>query len=194
MKADIKYVKSVHVMNQLPKDNLKEIVLCGRSNVGKSSFINSLYNQKNLAKTSSSPGKTRSINYYLVNNSFYMVDLPGFGYAKVSKTERDRWQKLIESYFLEDRIITHAFHIIDSRHTPTQLDTLLQEFLMSSKIPVSIVLSKIDKLKQSEIARAKKIIYECYPYINLSDDVFLYSSIKGTGKKNITDKLLRILE
>ncbi len=194
MKADIKYLKSVHVTTQLPKDNFKEIVLCGRSNVGKSSFINSLFNQKNLAKTSSSPGKTRSINYYLVDSKYFIVDLPGFGYAKVSKTERDRWQKLIEGYFLADRVITHAFHLIDSRHTPTQLDIVLQEFLMNAKIPTSILLTKIDKLKQSEISKSKKIINEFFPYVNVIDDVFLYSSIKGTGKKIITDKILRILE
>lgn len=194
MKADIKFHTSVHITKQLPKENLKEIVLCGRSNVGKSSFINSLFNQKNLAKTSSHPGKTKSINYYIVNGNFFIVDLPGFGYAKVSKTERDRWQKLIESYFFSGREITHAFHLIDSRHSPTQLDIVLQQFLLEANIPCSIILTKVDKLKQSEISHSKKIIKEYFSYINIEDDVFLYSSVKGTGKKQLTDKILRILE
>src|SRR3989339_1840308 len=93
------FIKSAFNLSEIPKCRLPEVVLCGRSNVGKSSFINSLFNKKGLAKTSSSPGKTKSLNFYLVEKKFYMVDLPGFGYAKVSKTEREKWQKLIEDYF-----------------------------------------------------------------------------------------------
>lgn len=186
---DVRFIKSVFKLNDLPKDKLPEVVLCGRSNVGKSSFINSLFNKKGLAKTSSSPGKTRSLNYYLVENKFYIVDLPGFGYAKVSKTERDKWQKLIENFFRSDRNVTATFHFVDSRHHPTNLDVLLNAFLREVDVPYSIVLSKIDKLKQTELAKAKKEIKEFFPELIFGDNLLVYSSVKGTGKKEIIKRL-----
>lgn len=186
---DVRFIKSVFNFNDLPKDNLPEIVLCGRSNVGKSSFINSLFNKKGLAKTSSSPGKTKSLNYYLVEKKFYVVDLPGFGYAKVSKTERDKWQKLIEKYFRSERNISLSFHFIDSRHHPTNLDVLLNNFLREIDIPYTVILSKVDKLKQAELSKANKEIKEFFPELNYGDNLLIYSSVKGTGKKEIIKRL-----
>ena len=111
-----KYITSVFSTSELPKERLPEVVLCGRSNVGKSSFINSLFNRKNLAKTSSTPGKTRSINYYDIDSRFYMVDLPGYGYAKISQSERKKWGKLVNDFFANSNHIHLTIHIIDSRH------------------------------------------------------------------------------
>ena len=117
----IEFIKPVYDLNEISKLSLPTVVLCGRSNVGKSSFINSLFNTK-IAKTSSLPGKTRSINYYLIQKKFYIVDLPGFGYAKVSKDERNSWQKLLQKYFVLNKNISLAVHLIDSRHEPMALD------------------------------------------------------------------------
>lgn len=183
------FVKSVARLEDLPKLLLPEIVLTGRSNVGKSSFINTLFNRKGLAKTSSNPGKTRTINYYLVDDKFYVVDLPGFGYAKVSKTERAKWQKLIEAYFNSGRQIATVFHLIDSRHKPTSLDVLLNDFLTNLELPYTIVLSKVDKLKQSEAASIKKEIVNFFPELSFGDNLLFFSAVKGIGKKEIVNRL-----
>lgn len=180
----IEFIKPVYNLNELPKQNLPTVVLCGRSNVGKSSFINSLFNTK-LAKTSSHPGKTRSINYYLVENKFFLVDLPGFGYARVSKSERDAWQHLLEKYFSLNKNIDLAIHIIDSRHDPMQLDIELNEFLHRQKIPYFVILNKSDKLKQSELASARKQINKFFPELVYGENMLFYSTIKGTGKKEV---------
>ena len=125
----IKFLRSVNNLYHLPDLKLPELVLCGRSNVGKSSFINSFFNRKGIAKTSSTPGKTRSLNYYIVDEYLYIIDLPGYGYSKISKTERNRWQKLIENYFSISDNIKLACHFIDSRYNPTSLDVLLNNYL-----------------------------------------------------------------
>jgi len=187
----IEFVKPVYKLNDLPKQNMPTVVLCGRSNVGKSSFINSLFNMK-IALTSSSPGKTRSINYYLVENKFFMVDLPGFGYAKVSKGERDAWHRLIEDYFSLNPNIQLAIHLIDSRHDPMALDIELNKFLRINEIPYFILLNKSDKLKQSELSHAKKQVVEFFPEALLGENLFFYSSVKGTGKNELV-KLISTL-
>ena len=187
----VEFIKPVYNLNELPKQDLPTVVLCGRSNVGKSSFINSIFNSK-LAKTSSSPGKTRSINYYLVENKFFLVDLPGFGYAKVSKKERDAWQLLLEKYFSLNNNIDLAVHIIDSRHDPMQLDIELNEFLRKQNIPYYVILNKSDKLKQSEVASARRQINKFFPELIYGENMLFYSTIKGTGKKEMV-KLLTSL-
>lgn len=189
----IEFVKPVYSLSEIPKNQLPTVVLCGRSNVGKSSFINSLFSSNKIAKTSSTPGKTRSINYYLVENKFYLVDLPGFGYAKVSKKERDDWQNLIEKYFEVNKNIAMVFHLIDSRHNPMPLDIHLNNFLHLIDLPYNVVLNKIDKLKQSEIASAKKNIRQYFPELLFGDNLFVYSTIKGNGKKEITKLLSSLL-
>lgn len=183
------FIKSVYNSNDIPKLRLPEVILCGRSNVGKSSFINSLFNRKKLAKISSTPGKTRSINYYKIDEKFYIVDLPGYGYAKISKTERERWRKLVEDFLNKSGHISLAFHIIDSRHKPTILDIQLNILLESYNIPYAVVLSKIDKLKQSQIAASKKVAKEIFPILENNKTLFGYSSIKKTGQKDILRKL-----
>lgn len=192
--ADIKFIKSVGKLNQLPKLQLPELILCGRSNVGKSSFINSLFERKNLAKTSSTPGKTRTINYYLVNQKYHLVDLPGFGYAKVSKSERSQWQKLIENFLYSSPNIQFAIHLIDSRHNPTNLDIQLNNALRELDLPYLILLTKVDKLKQSEKAKAQKEIVNFFPELIPGENLFLYSSVKGTGKKEISSLLHKMFD
>ena len=183
------FIKSVYNLKDLPKTNLAEVILCGRSNVGKSSFINSLFNKKNLAKISSTPGKTRSINYYLIDDKFFMVDLPGYGYAKTSKKEREYWAKLIGDFIEGSPNVTLAFHLIDSRHKPTELDIQLNSLLRSIELPYVILLSKTDKLNQSELSLAKKTIVQSFPELSYGDNLFYYSAIKKTGRKEVAQRL-----
>lgn len=189
---DIKFTNSIFDTAHLPKDTVPEIVLCGRSNVGKSSFINSLAKQKNIAKTSSTPGKTRSINYYYVENKFYMVDLPGYGYAKISIAEKNKWQKLINEFLNNSRNISLALHLIDSRHKPTELDVLLNSLLNEREIPYIVILSKVDKLNQSEKSKAVKNTVAAFPELSLGDNLFFYSALKNIGKKEVEIRLSKL--
>lgn len=186
------FIASVYRLSDLPKSELPQIVLCGRSNVGKSSFINSLFNRKNLAKTSSTPGKTRSINFYSIDSNFFVVDLPGYGYAKVSQTERKKWGALINNFFQESKNISLVFHIVDCRHHPTELDIQLNQMLRDLNLPYNIILNKTDKLKQSEISYTVKTIRQYFPELILNENLFLFSSVKGTGKKEIKKLLISL--
>ena len=190
--SKIEFIKSVSVLNDLPKSDMPEIALTGRSNVGKSSFINTIFNRKGLAKTSSTPGKTRTLNYYQVEDKFYLVDLPGFGYAKVSKGERNYWEKLLIKYFQNNANISLVIHFIDSRHKPSQLDFILNNFIKELDIPYIVLLNKVDKLKQSELAKVKKEIIEYFPELSFGDNLFLFSSYEGTGKKELLSFLFSI--
>lgn len=187
-----RFIASAYSVTDLPKERFPEVVLCGRSNVGKSSFINSIFNRKNLAKTSSTPGKTRSINYYNIDSKFYIVDLPGYGYAKISQSERKKWGSLINDFFSNSGQIQLTIHLIDSRHKPTELDIKLNDMLRSLNIPYIVLLNKSDKLKQSEFSKAKKMAIEFFPELLLNENLFYFSSIKGTGNKEIK-KLLTAL-
>ncbi len=184
-----RFLKSVFHIKDLPKLKLPEVILCGRSNVGKSSFLNSLFNSKDLAKTSSSPGKTRSLNYYSVDDKIFFVDLPGFGYAKVSENERRNWKKLINNYLKSDRDLSLAFHFIDSRHKPFDLDVALNTYLRELEIPYYIILSKVDKLNQKEKSLAIKNVTEYFPELLLGENLIFYSSSKGIGKKEVIKNL-----
>lgn len=183
------FVKSVYNISQIPGIIKPEIILCGRSNVGKSSFINSLFNRKDLAKISSTPGKTRSINYYLINDKFYIVDLPGFGFAKISKKERNFFRNLIKDFLSVSVNIKMAFHLVDSRHKPTILDIELNQLLRTSQIPYIVLLTKTDKLNQSELSSSKKGIIEYFPELCQGDNLFPYSSKNYVGHKDILNIL-----
>jgi GTP-binding protein len=183
------FIKSVYNLKELPKENLPVVILCGRSNVGKSSLINLLFNRKNLAKTSSTPGKTRSINYYKIDDKFYIADLPGYGYAKTSKKEREYWGKLINEYLSTVKNIVLAFHLIDSRVGPTELDVQLNSFLSAQKIKFIVIMTKIDKLKQSEQIASRESVQKKFPELVLNDTLMVYSSVKGLGKKELLRKL-----
>lgn len=179
------FITSVFHIKDLPKQNLPEVVLCGRSNVGKSSFINSLFNRKDLAKTSSTPGKTKSINYYRIDNKFFMVDLPGYGYAKTSMAERKKWGKLIRDFFSASLNIYLTIHLLDSRHKPTELDIELNFMLKELKIPYIVLLNKSDKLKQSEFSKSVKSTKEIFNELELNSNLFFFSSLSGRGNKEV---------
>ena len=187
------FIKSVYNLNDIPKVRLPEIILCGRSNVGKSSFINSLFNRKDLAKISSTPGKTRSINYYLIDDKFYIVDLPGYGYAKASKVERIKWGKLVSEFINKSGYITLACHFIDARHKPTELDYQLNSLLKYNNLSYLVILTKADKLKQSELNPSKRMVLDAFPELKFSENLLFYSSVKKTGKKEVLKKLSSLL-
>lgn len=192
MFKDIHFVKSVFETFDLPRTELSQLILCGRSNVGKSSFINSIANRKGLAKTSSTPGKTRSINFYEADRTFFIVDLPGFGYAKTSQKEREKWGKLVSKYILDSKQIRHAFHLIDPRYKPTELDTQLNLWLKNARIDYSVILNKADKLNQSENHKAVKMIISVFPELVLNKNLFLYSSVTGKWKKPVQKKITEL--
>ena len=179
------FERSVFRIGNLPQNNLPEVILCGRSNVGKSSCINSLFNRKDLARISATPGKTRSINYYNIDEVFYLIDLPGYGYSKTSKKERENWAKLILDFISKSENIKLAIHLIDSRHAPTELDIKLNEFLNFARIPYIVLLSKADKLNQSDYKRSEKNLKSIFPELILNENLFFYSAKKGRGKKEV---------
>lgn len=149
--------------SQFPNDNRPEIAFVGRSNVGKSSMINCLLNRRGLAHVGATPGKTREINFFLINEAFRLVDLPGFGYAKVSKSDKERWQKYIETYLVASgRNLKGVVHLIDARHPGQENDLLMASFVKSTGIECIVVANKIDKLKKNEIAKNLRIIEEIF--------------------------------
>lgn len=183
------FVKSVNSLEQLPKLRLPEIVLCGRSNVGKSSFINSLFNKKNLAKTSSTPGKTRTLNYYSVDDVFYVVDLPGYGFAKTSLDERKKWKFLINEFFLKSGHIKLVLHLIDCRHMPTELDIQMNKILVTSNLPYIFILNKVDKIKLSERKKYFLEFKKIFPESLLNENTLFYSTVTKEGRKEIVSLL-----
>ncbi len=180
-----KFVKSVFSLKELPAEKYPQVILCGRSNVGKSSFINTLFNRKELAKISSTPGKTRSINFYLIDDKFYVVDLPGYGYAKVSKKEREYWGKLVTEYISKTNHIVFAFHILDCRLVPSELDISLNDMMKSYNIPYAAIFNKVDKLNQSQLSQNTKRLINVFPDLVLNQDLFYFSAPKKRGRKNV---------
>ena len=141
---------------QYPKNNLPEIVLVGKSNVGKSSFVNTMINRKKLARTSSEPGKTRQINFYNMDDSFYFVDLPGYGYSKMSKKEQEQVGKFIEEYLFHRKEISLIVFLVDIRHNPTENDILMYNYIISSGLPCLILTNKADKIAKTKVAETVK--------------------------------------
>lgn len=146
------FVKSAARPTDFIRDGRAQIAFAGRSNVGKSSVINRLLNRKNFARVGSSPGKTVHINYFLLDGTMYFVDLPGYGYAKVSQSERDRWGKLMEAYFTAPGLVTMGILIVDARHKPTADDAVMRAWFGDTGCPLAVVANKIDKVKKSELA------------------------------------------
>ena len=145
------FVLSATTQNAFIRDGRPQVTFAGRSNVGKSSVINRLLNRKNFARVGATPGKTTQVNYFLIDNRVYLTDLPGYGYAKVSKEERDRWGRLMESYFQEPGLISLGVLIVDARHKPTADDVTMFQWFRGTGCPVVVVANKLDKLKKSEI-------------------------------------------
>ncbi|MDQ0339473.1 GTP-binding protein [Caldalkalibacillus uzonensis] len=173
---------------QYPQEALPEIALAGRSNVGKSSFINKLINRKNLARTSSKPGKTQTLNFYRINKQFFFVDLPGYGYAKVSKTERERWGRFIEEYLTTREQLQLICHLVDIRHQPTKDDQTMADWLNHMDLPRLVVATKADKIPKGKIHQHLKIIKET---LQLDKDVPLiaFSAETGQGKDEVWQAL-----
>lgn len=180
------FLVSSSKLHQCPDDGKPEYAFIGRSNVGKSSLINRLANNKKLAHTSSTPGKTQLINHFTINQTWYLVDLPGYGYAKVSKTSRQKFQKMIEDYILERKTLANLFVLIDSRIPPQQIDLEFMEWLGESEIPFSMVYTKIDKLKGNQLNKNLKVYHkkmlETWSQIPV---YFATSAETGAGKNEI---------
>ncbi len=185
------FIVSNSDFRKCPADGRNEYAFIGRSNVGKSSLINMLTRNKSLAKTSVRPGKTQLINHFLINNEWYLVDLPGYGYARISKTQRAAWQKMISDYILQRDVLVNTFVLIDSRIPPQRIDLEFISFLGRNGIPLAIVFTKVDKQNQSETARNvnafKNVLLEEWEEL---PPMFLTSSVSGTGR----DKLLAFIE
>ncbi|MGR9049169.1 ribosome biogenesis GTP-binding protein YihA/YsxC [Halobacillus faecis] len=177
--ADI--VISAASKKQYPNTPIPEIALAGRSNVGKSSFINRMIQRKNLARTSSKPGKTQTLNFYIINEKFHFVDVPGYGYAKVSKKERAKWGEMMEEYFAEREQLKATALIIDIRHKPTEDDQLMYDYLKHFDLPVMVIATKLDKIKKGQRKKQLKMIFDVLE-MEEEDALIPFSSETGEGK------------
>ncbi|MEF2968001.1 ribosome biogenesis GTP-binding protein YihA/YsxC [Paenibacillus sp. M1] len=189
--TNAEFVISAVGPNQYPEDALPEIALAGRSNVGKSSLINRMINRKNLARTSSTPGKTQHLNYYRINDEIYFVDFPGYGYAKVSKSQREVWGKMIEKYLLERETLRLVLLIIDLRHPPSKDDELMYDWLKHYELPVCVVATKADKIPKSRWQKHLKIIKEAL-VMRAGDPIVMFSSEAGIGRDELWGQILRL--
>ena len=187
------FVCSAAKTADFPKNGLPQVVFAGRSNVGKSSVINRLLNRKNFARVGAAPGKTTHINYFLIDKKLYLVDLPGYGYAKVSKAEKDRWGKLIESWFADTELMTLGVQIVDARHKPTADDCTMAQVFLSCGKPFVVVANKLDKLKKSEI---EGNLLRIQGTLNLPESVSVipFSAEKGEGSSQLSGKIINCLE
>lgn len=187
------FLLSAASQQQFLRDGLPQLAFAGRSNVGKSSVINRLVGRKNFARVGASPGKTSQINYFKIDGKLYLVDLPGYGYAKVSKAERDRWGRLMESYFRAPGLIALGVQIVDARHKPTADDVTMRDFFRASGCPMLVVANKLDKLKASEVEPNLARIRETLDLA--ADDVLIpFSAEKGTGREQLIAAISAFLE
>ena len=181
MKIDSVSLKTVAVrMSQYPDDQKPEFLLVGRSNVGKSSFINTMVSRKNLARTSSTPGKTQTLNFYLVNEKYYLVDVPGYGYAMVNKDTQKKFGLMIEEYLINRKNLKRVFLLVDYRHKPTEDDLLMFNFM------------KYDKVKQSDRSKVEKVLNESFE-LGENDNIVYFSSVTRKGKEEILNIIDRCL-
>lgn len=182
-----KFVASLAELKPFPGQGLPEIALAGKSNVGKSSLINSLTNNGRLARTSSEPGKTRLVNFYLLNEDMFFVDLPGYGFAKAPKAEREKWAAMIEGYLERSQNLRHVLQLVDIRHTPTQDDQMMTDYLRHYDIPFTVVATKADKLSKAQRGRSIPVI--CRTLVVQPWEVITYSSEDGTGKDRLLEQI-----
>lgn len=184
------FIKSAAAASDFIRSEIPAIVFSGKSNVGKSSVINRLLCRKNFARVGQSPGKTIHVNYFLIDEKAYFVDLPGYGYAKVSRSEKERWGKLMESFFAAEGLITLGVMIVDSRHKPTADDVTMAQWFAAAECPLVIVANKADKLKKSEIEPNLALIRTT---LSLPDEVpvVLFSAEKGTGRDALMTEILK---
>ena len=186
------FIKSAASPNQFIRSSTPSVVFAGKSNVGKSSVINRMLNRKNFARVGASPGKTIHVNYFLIDRKVYFVDLPGYGYAKVSQAERDRWGKLMEQFFAAEGLIDLGVMIVDARHKPTADDVTMAEWFKSSGCRLVVVANKLDKLKKSEIEPNMALIRQA---LDLPEEVLLipFSAEKGQGRDALMAEIMKEL-
>lgn len=182
------FVISAVKPNQYPDDALPEIALAGRSNVGKSSLINCLIDRKNLARTSSKPGKTQTINFYRLNQAFYFADVPGYGYAKVSKSMRQAWGKMMEAYFQSRKSLCAVIHVIDIRHPPMPHDVEMYKFLSYQQIPVIVAATKADKISRGKIDKHLAVIRRELG-LDKNDRLLSFSAQNRSGKEKLWEQI-----
>lgn len=185
-----RYIGSYVNLGQLPEGNLPEIALVGRSNVGKSSLINKLVNRKNLAKSSSTPGKTRTINYYLINEQWYMVDLPGYGFARVSKAEKEKWGRMIENYLQKRSQLRGVVQLLDIRHPPSESDILMKKWLQNCSLPILPVATKADKVSRGGRQKNLNIIRKT---LELEEAPLCFSAESGEGADELAEAIAEII-
>lgn len=178
------FVASAVKPDQYPTDALPEIALAGRSNVGKSSLINRMIQRKNLARTSGQPGKTQTMNYYRVNGEMYFVDLPGYGFARVSMQLRQAWGRMIETYLTKRETLKGVLHLVDIRHPPTSEDVMMNEWLMHYGIPTCVVATKADKISKNKRPAHIKVIRNAFE-MSSDDKLIVFSSEEGIGKDEL---------
>ncbi|HHU54366.1 MAG TPA: YihA family ribosome biogenesis GTP-binding protein [Mollicutes bacterium] len=178
--------------SQYPTDELPEFLLVGKSNVGKSSFINTIINRKSYARTSSNPGKTQTINFYLVNENFYLVDAPGYGYAKLSKKIQKKFGLMMEDYLTNRTPLKQVFMLIDFRHKPSSDDIMMYNFLKHYKIPVTIVATKADKIGVTSHQKQRNLILNELDLV-VGDDFVVFSNVTKEGRDKIYNKIERII-
>lgn len=181
------------VTSKLPQNSLPEFAFAGKSNVGKSSLINGLMNRKSLARTSSSPGKTQTINYYNINNEMYFVDLPGYGYATANEKVKATWGKMIEDYLHQSKQIHAVFLLVDIRHAPSENDRIMYDWILDRGYQPVIIATKLDKIKRSQVAKQLKLICDT---LDVVDDTIVipYSSLNKQGREEIYELLDRMVE
>ncbi|MBA5851252.1 YihA family ribosome biogenesis GTP-binding protein [Clostridium sp. cel8] len=187
------FVISAVTRKQYPHDNFNEIAFVGRSNAGKSSLINTLVNRRKLAKTSSTPGKTRLVNFFMINKSFYFVDLPGYGYAKVSKSEKNSWGKVIENYLIGRKQLKAIVLLVDSRHKPTFDDITMYKWIKYYGYKLIVVATKSDKISKNQLNKNLKVIKET---LNLKDEdkLVAFSSLNKSGRIELLDEIESVME
>ncbi len=178
--------------SQYPTDNKPEFLLVGRSNVGKSSFINTLINRKNYARTSATPGKTQTINFYLVNDQFYLVDAPGYGYADVNKKKQRKFGLMMEDYLTSRQNLKQVFMLVDFRHKLSNDDIMMYNFLKYYKLPVTIVATKVDKIPITKQQQQRNVLLEDLDLV-IGDEFIMFSNITKVGKDEIMQKIERTI-
>ena len=183
--SSARFVKSAKQPDDFPHDQRPEIVFCGRSNIGKSSLLNALTNSRGLARTSSTPGRTQTINFFLVDERTYFVDLPGYGYANVSKTTRNSWGRMIETYLTGRKELKLVLMLVDCRIPPTESDRMLKEWLDHNGIPNAVVLTKADKLSKNQLTKALRTSAE----ILKTKETIAFSAITGFGKDAVLARI-----
>lgn len=178
--------------SQYPIDKKEEFLLVGRSNVGKSSFINTIINRKNYARTSSAPGKTQTLNFYKINDKFYLVDAPGYGFAKIRNSLKKKFGLIMENYLKSRENLKMVFLLIDFRHKPTSDDIMMYDYLKYYNLPVTIICTKVDKVSKNNHAKNKNIIQK---ELNLKDDknIILFSSVTKIGKNEVYEEIEKYL-